>query len=164
MDKCSYYGLVYWTSTGDLTLLPYGLPNTPYTPDSSTEWPLPLFLNPVSAGFPSPAEDSVEKKLDLNRHLIQHPTATFFVRVSGRSMLKAGIHSGDLLVVDRSLEPKDQNVVIAVIDGELVVKRFHRKGKQMFLLAENEDYGPLTITEAMDFSIWGVVTTVIHSL
>jgi DNA polymerase V len=140
------------------------LPHIPYTPDLSTEYSLPLFLNPVSAGFPSPAEDFVEKKLDLNQHLIEHPTATFFVRVSGDSMLKAGIHPGDLLVVDRSLEPKDQNVVIAIVNGELVVKRFHRKEEQLCLLAENEDYAPLTITEAMDFSIWGVVTTVIHVL
>jgi DNA polymerase V len=145
-------------------VLPCSLPHIPYTPDLSTACPLPLFLNPVSAGFPSPAEDFVENKLDLNQHLIEHPTATFFVRVSGSSMLKAGIHPGDLLVVDRSLEPKDRNVVIAVVHGELVVKRFHQKEEEMFLLAENEDYAPLTITEAMDFSIWGVVTTVIHTL
>jgi DNA polymerase V len=143
---------------------PRYLPHIPYIPDLSTEYRLPLFLNPVSAGFPGPAEDFVENKLDLNQHLIQHPTATFFVRVSGSSMLKPGIHPGDLLVVDRSLEPKDQSVVIAMVHGELVVKRFHRKEDQMFLLAEKEDYAPLTITEAMDFSIWGVVTTVIHNL
>jgi DNA polymerase V len=145
-------------------LLSRSLLHIPHTPDLSAEYRLPLFLNPVSAGFPSPAEDFVEKTLDLNQHLIQHPTATFFVTVSGSSMLKAGIHPGDLLVVDRSLEPKDRNVVIAVVHGELVVKRFHRKEDQMFLFAENEDYAPIAITEAMDFSIWGVVTTVIHTL
>ena len=164
MDICSYCELVCLANTRDSTVLPRCLPHIPCTPDSSTEYRLPLFLNPVSAGFPSPAEDFVENKLDLNQHLIQHPTATFFVRVSGSSMLKAGIHPEDLLVVDRSLEPKDQSVVIAVVHGELVVKRFHLKEDQMFLLAENEDYAPIAITEAMDFSIWGVVTTVIHTL
>jgi DNA polymerase V len=164
MDICSCYELVCLANTRDFTVLPRSLPHIPYTPDLSTKHPLPLFLNPVSAGFPSPAEDFVENKLDLNQHLIEHPTATFFVRVSGSSMLKAGIHPGDLLVVDRSLEPKDRNVVIAVVNGELVVKRFHRKEEEMFLLAENEDYAPIAITEAMDFSIWGVVTTVIHPL
>jgi DNA polymerase V len=145
-------------------VLPCSLPHIAYIPDLSTERLLPLFLNPVAAGFPSPATDFQEECLDLNKHLIKQPASTFFLRVSGDSMIGAGIHSGDLLVVDRSLEPKDQNVVIAVVHGELVVKRFHRKEEQMFLLAENEDYAPLTITEAMDFSIWGVVTTVIHPL
>jgi DNA polymerase V len=145
-------------------MLPRSLPHIPYTPDLSTKYCLPLFLNPVAAGFPSPATEFLDEYLDLNKHLIKQPASTFFLRVSGDSMLKAGIHPGDLLVVDRSLEPKDQHVVIAVVNGELVVKRFHRKEEQMFLLAENEDYAPLTITEAMDFSIWGVVTTVIHSL
>jgi DNA polymerase V len=145
-------------------MLPRSLPHISYTPDLSTKYCLPLFLNPVAAGFPSPATEFLDEYLDLNKHLIKQPASTFFLRVSGDSMLKAGIHPGDLLVVDRSLEPKDQHVVIAVVNGELVVKRFHRKEEKMFLLAENEDYAPLTITEAMDFSIWGIVTTVIHSL
>jgi DNA polymerase V len=145
-------------------VLPRRLPHIPYTPDLSTEYRLPFFLNPVAAGFPSPATDFHEEFLDLNKHLVKQPASTFFLRVSGDSMIGASIHPGDLLVVDRSLEPKDRNVVIAVVHGELVVKRFHRKEEEMFLLAENEDYAPLTITEAMDFSIWGVVTTVIHPL
>ena len=133
-------------------------------PDRSTKWARPLFLASVSAGFPSPAEDYIEGRLDLNRHLIKHPAATFFVRVAGDSMIGAGIHPGDILVVDRALEPQDSNVVIAVIDGELTVKRIsHRHGK-LFLVPDNQAYAPLEILEEMEFEIWGVVTSVIHSL
>jgi DNA polymerase V len=133
-------------------------------PDRSTKWARPLFLASVSAGFPSPAEDYIEGRLDLNRHLIKHPAATFFVRVAGDSMIGAGIHHGDILVVDRALEPQDSNVVIAIIDGELTVKRIsHRHGK-LFLVPDNQAYAPLEILEEMEFEIWGVVTSVIHSL
>jgi DNA polymerase V len=125
---------------------------------------LPLHTCPVSAGFPSPAEDYLEGKLDLNKYLIKHPVATFFVRVSGDSMIKAGIHEGDLLIVDRSLEPKDGRVVIAVVNGELLVKRLRTKCQQVYLVAENPSYPSLLITEAMDFQIWGVVTNVVHAL
>jgi len=119
---------------------------------------------PVSAGFPSPAEDYLEGALDLNRHLIKHPTATFFARVSGDSMIDAGIHQGDLLVVDRALEATDGRVVIAVINGELTVKRIALKKNQLFLMPANQDYQPLQVHEEMDFRIWGVVTNVIHPL
>lgn len=133
-------------------------------PDRSTKWARPLFLASVSAGLPSPAEDYIEGRLDLNRHLIKHPAATFFVRVAGDSMIGAGIHPGDILVVDRALEPQDSNVVIAIIDGELTVKRIsHRHGK-LFLVPDNQAYAPLEILEEMEFEIWGVVTSVIHSL
>ncbi|MEL6500511.1 MAG: translesion error-prone DNA polymerase V autoproteolytic subunit [Cyanobacteria bacterium J06623_1] len=125
---------------------------------------LNLYSCCVSAGFPSPAEDYIEGKLDLNQHLIPHPLATFFVRVSGDSMLGAGIHSGDLLIVDRSLTAKDGSVIIAVVDGELLVKRLHFQGQQPCLMAENPEYPVLEITEAMDFQVWGVVTSVIHSV
>lgn len=122
-----------------------------------TRYSLPLFTCPVSAGFPSPAEDYIEGKLDLNQHLIKNPVATFFVRVTGDSMINAGIHSGDLLVVDRSLEPKDGKVVIAVVDGELLVKRIHMSKEKVSLVAEN-------LQEEMSFDVWGVVTSVIHPL
>ena len=92
-----------------------------YAPDFSTSIECPLFIDAVSAGFPSPAEDYVEGKLDLNKYLIKHPAATFFVRVTGDSMIEAGIHTGDILIVDRSLEPADKKVVIAVVDGELII-------------------------------------------
>jgi DNA polymerase V len=133
-------------------------------PDRSTKWARPLFLASVSAGFPSPAEDYIEGRLDLNRHLIKHPAATFFVRVAGDSMIGAGIHPGDILVVDRALEPQDSNVVIAVIDGELTVKRISQRHGKLFLVPDNQAYEPLEILEEMEFEVWGVVTSVIHNL
>lgn len=133
-------------------------------PDRSTKWARPLFLASVSAGFPSPAEDYIEGRLDLNRHLIKHPAATFFVRVAGDSMIGAGIHPGDILVVDRALEPQDSNVVIAVIDGELTVKRISQRNGKLFLVPDNQAYRELEIVEAMEFEVWGVVTSVIHNL
>jgi DNA polymerase V len=133
-------------------------------PDRSTQWARPLFLASVSAGFPSPAEDYIEGRLDLNRHLIKHPAATFFVRVAGDSMIGAGIHPGDILVVDRALEPQDSNVVIAVIDGELTVKRISQRQGKLFLVPDNQAYEPLEILEEMEFEVWGVVTSVIHNL
>ena len=91
-----------------------------YYPDQTTKCERPLFMIPVEAGFPSPAEDYIEGELDLNKHLIKHPAATFFVRVAGDSMVDAGIHSGDILIVDRAIEPADKKVVIAVVNGDLL--------------------------------------------
>lgn len=119
---------------------------------------------PVTAGFPSPAEDYIEGKLDLNKHLIKHPAATFFVRVAGDSMIDAGIHPGDILIVDRSLEPANKKVVIAIIDGELTVKRIRINKGRIYLIPENKKYKPIEIEKEMDFDIWGVVTNVIHPL
>ena len=125
---------------------------------------IPLYSCSVAAGFPSPADEFLEGKLDLNQHLITNPLATYFVRVSGESMLGAGIHPGDLLVVDRSIEARDGKIVIAVVNGELLVKRLRLEGTQIYLVAEHPDYPELAITEAMEFQIWGVVTNVIHSV
>jgi DNA polymerase V len=118
----------------------------------------------VEAGFPSPAEDYVEGQLDLNKHLIKHPAATFFVRATGDSMIHAGIFPGDILIVDRSIEPVDKKVVIAVINGELTVKRFRKIDGKAFLVPENEKYRAIELTEETGGEIWGVVTNVIHSL
>ena len=123
---------------------------------------LPLYSSRVSAGFPSPADDYLECKLDLNSHLIPHPAATFFVKASGDSMKNAGIHSGDLLVVDRSIEPNHGKIVIAAIDGELTVKRLSQKDGQVQLLPENPNYPPIDITAEQEMVILGVVTHVIH--
>jgi DNA polymerase V len=123
----------------------------------------PLYVARVSAGFPSPADDYLEGRLDLNAHLVQHPAATFFVRVSGDSMIQAGIHTGDILIVDRSLEPADKNVVIAAIDGELTVKRIRMKDKKLLLVPENEEYETIAVDAEREFEVWGVVTHVIHS-
>jgi len=121
-------------------------------------------MGKVAAGFPSPAEDYVEGALDLNAYLIRHPAATFFVRVTGDSMINAGIHPDDLLIVDRSLEPADRKVIIAVVNGDLTVKRFRRRGHRVFLEAENDAYAPMEMMDGMTFDVWGVVTSVIHPL
>jgi DNA polymerase V len=133
-------------------------------PRTLKHYPIPLYSCTISAGFPSPAEEFLEGKLDLNQHLIPHPLATYFVRVSGESMLGAGIHPGDLLIVDRSIEARDGKIIIAVVNGELLVKRLKIEGKQPYLVAENPDYPEIKITEAMNFQAWGVVTNVIHPL
>lgn len=130
--------------------------------DEGVSYHLPLYQNTVSAGFPSPADDHIETKLNLNELLIKHPSATFFLKVSGNSMIKAAIHDGDILVVDRSLEPSHGKIVIASVNGELTVKRLSYKGKKAQLIAENKAYAPIDITEEMDVQLWGVVTTVIH--
>ena len=135
-----------------------------YQPDQSTKCKRPLFLVPVSAGFPSPAEDYIEGNLDLNTYLIKHPAATFFVKVSGNSMIDAGIHDGDILIVDRSLKPADKKVVIAVVNGELAVRRIRVTKGKVILVSENVDYKPLRVEEEMSFEVWGVVTNVIHPL
>ena len=137
---------------------------TVHTPDLSVKRCQPLFEAAVPAGFPSPAADYEQEKLDLNKLLVANPPATFFARVTGDSMTGAGIHHGDLLVVDRSLEPQDKNIIIAVVNGELTVKRIRMKGKKITLEPENHSYSPLEITEDTAFEVWGVVTNVIHKL
>ncbi|MGE4519984.1 MAG: LexA family protein [Desulfobacteraceae bacterium] len=138
--------------------------NSIFIPETDQKTERPVFMVPVSAGFPSPAEDYVEGSLDLNRHLIKHPAATFFVRVSGNSMVNAGIYPGDILIVDRSLEAVNNKIVIAVLNGELTVKRLKLKNSEIYLFPENPDYSPIKIEENSDFEIWGVATNVIHSL
>lgn len=123
---------------------------------------LPLYMSRIKAGFPSAADDHLEKHLDLNEYLIKHPAATFFVKVKGDSMTGAGIHSGDILIVDRSVEAKHRSIVVAVIDGEFTVKRLIKKKDASHLAAENPAYPAIEITPAMDFEIWGVVLHVIH--
>lgn len=123
---------------------------------------LPLYQSPVVAGFPSPADDGIEDKLDLNELLIRHPSATFFLRVSGSSMINAGIHHNDILIVDRSVAPANGKIVIAALNGELTVKRLHIENQKVRLVAENPDYPAIEINEDMDLHIWGVVTNVIH--
>ncbi|MBU4009750.1 MAG: translesion error-prone DNA polymerase V autoproteolytic subunit [Proteobacteria bacterium] len=135
-----------------------------YIPDITTKCERPLFMVPVTAGFPSPADDYIEGKLDLNKYLIKHPAATFFVKVAGDSMIDAGIHPGDILIVDRAIAPADKKVVIAVIEGELTVKRIRMIKGKIYLMPENENYKPIEIEKEMKFDIWGVVTNVIHPL
>ena len=127
-----------------------------------TKLPLPLYSGRVEAGFPSPADDHMERMLDLNEEIVRHPAATFFVRVQGHSMKDAGIHPGDILVVDRSLAPADRQIVVAMIDGEFTVKRFRRSKGKIFLEAENPDFKPIEIGEDRDMTVWGVVSYIIH--
>lgn len=123
-----------------------------------------LFQMPVQAGFPSPADDFVEKSLDLNELLIEHPAATFFVRVQGTSMKDAHIHDGDVLIVDKSKEAVSGSIVVAVLNGEFTVKRIQMKGETVFLVPENKKFSPIAVTREMDFQVWGVVTYVIHKV
>ena len=133
-------------------------------PDKAAKVNLPLYLSPVVAGFPSPAEDYLERKLDLHEHLVRNHAATFFVRAAGDSMIRAGIHDGDLLVVDRSLAPGNGSVVIAAVGGELTVKYLSQKNGRVLLLPANDQYPALDITEQEDIVIWGVVTYAIHKI
>ncbi|MHC1788707.1 LexA family protein [Solidesulfovibrio sp.] len=123
---------------------------------------LPLYLAPVSAGFPSPAEDYIDKKLDLNEHLVRHPAATFFVRAAGDSMRDAGVASGDILVVDRAVTATDGHIVIAALDGELTVKRLRRRNGRLYLVPANPDYAAMEVSPEASFEVWGVVTYIIH--
>tara|TARA_B110000438_G_scaffold271084_1_gene288705 strand:+ start:1869 stop:2333 length:465 start_codon:yes stop_codon:yes gene_type:complete len=122
----------------------------------------PLYSDSVSAGFPSPATDYMENKLDLNEYLIKHPAATFIVKAKGLSMTDAGILSGDLLIVDRSISPKNNAIVIASIFGDLTVKKLQKKAQSLFLLSANSDYPSIEVKEEMECFIWGVVTYIIH--
>ncbi len=118
---------------------------------------LPLFLSKVPAGFPSPADDYLEGELDLNELLIQHPAATFFVRLAGDSMIKAGLLDGDILVVDRAVKARHRQIVVAVVDGEMTVKRLYSHGGRVELHPENPAYKPILIGEDRELTIWGVV-------
>ena len=125
---------------------------------------VPLAGESVAAGFPSPAEEYLEKRLDLNELLVARPEATYFVRVSGDSMIGAGIHHGDLLVADRSLAAQPGNVVIALVDGEFTVKRLRKAGPGLELAPENPEYGVIPLTEETDFQIWAVILYVVHKV
>ncbi len=126
--------------------------------------PLPLAEESVAAGFPSPAEDFIDINIDLNEELIQHPASTFFLRVSGHSMTGAGIHDGDLLIVDRSHNPMPGHIVIAVMDGAFTVKRLARHNGLPRLEADNPDYPPLELRDFNEVQIWGVAMYSIHRL
>lgn len=142
-----------------------GYPDGVLLPDlTAPKVALPLFAHRVPAGFPSPADDYIDQRLDLNDHLVDHPAATFFVRVQGDSMQGASINDGDLLIVDRALDPVDGKVVIAAVNGELTVKRLMLRNGQAWLQPENPAYAPIEIAEGLDCVIWGVVTNVIHKL
>lgn len=130
--------------------------------DDTQTYQLPLYGCKVAAGFPSPADDYIEACLNLNELLIKHPASTFFLRVSGESMIGAGVYDGDILIVDKSLAPTVGKIVIAAIDGQLTVKRLAQKGQNYYLVAENPAYPAIQLHELNETVIWGVVTTVLH--
>ena len=133
-----------------------------YKPLFNESQPVPLFMTNIQAGFPNPADNDVEQELDLNEYLVKHPAATFFVRVEGDSMINAGIFSGDLLIVDRSLTAIHGKIIVAVVDNEFTVKRLLIQENGIVLAPENPAYSPIKIKADAQFQVWGVVTYVIH--
>lgn len=129
-----------------------------YSVSTDTELELPLMEGGVSAGFPSPAEDFLDNKIDLNKHLIKNEASTFIAVTDGYSMKGAGIGNKDLLIIDKSLEPTDGKIAVCVIDGEFVLKRLKVNRDGIWLMPENEDFKPKKVTEFNDFEIWGIVT------
>ncbi len=129
-----------------------------------TKCEIPFIESAVSAGFPSPGEDYTQGPLNLNELLIKHPAATFFVRVKGDSMTGAGIHSGDIVIVDRALTAVHNKIVVARVQGEMTLKRLKIEGETVWLCPENDAFHPVKIGSSIDFEIWGVVTCVIHQV
>ena len=142
--------------------LPVSSPVPLHIPDDKV-W-LQMCAWKVPAGFPSPAADHTQKRIDINEHLIRNKEATFLFRVRGDSMAGIGIYEGDTLVVDRSMEPKHQHIVLAVLNNEFTVKRLYRRGGVVKLLAENPIYPPRIIKPEEELIIWGVVTFNLHKL
>lgn len=130
--------------------------------DSNYKHTIPLYSNQVAAGLLSPADDNVEDQVNLQQYLVKRPEKTFLVRASGDSMINAGINSGALLIVDSSKQAENGKIVIAVINGELTVKRLSVKSGKVHLMPENPRYSPIEVTQEMNFSLCGVVTHVIH--
>jgi DNA polymerase V len=128
------------------------------------DFALPIFSSRIPAGFPSPADDHKEDVLGLNAFLVKNPLSTFLAKTEGDSMKNIGIFDGDILVIDRSIEPADNHIIIGVVNGEFTVKRVKKRNQQLFLVPENEQYTEIEITEFTDFRIWGVVTFVIHKV
>lgn len=135
-----------------------------FTPNDDSGIELPLSDERVAAGFPSPAEDYASLNLDLNRELIKNPASTFYARVSGLSMVDEGINDGDLLVIDKSIEPYDGCLAVCYIDGEFTLKRFERHDGYGLLIPANKDFKPIKVTAENDFCIWGVVTYLIKKV
>jgi DNA polymerase V len=133
-------------------------------PFFDTKISIPLYMSKVRAGFPSPAEEYIEAKLDLNAYLIPHPSSTYMVRIEGDSMIGAGIYGGDLAVVDRSLEAQNGDIVLAVVDGDITIKRLVMTKKVVELRAENPAYQPICFDRDQELTIWGVVTNTVRSI
>lgn len=124
---------------------------------------IPLVSSTISAGFPSPADDFLDKGIDLHKEYIKHPASTFYARVKGNSMKDLGIHNGDLMIIDKSLKPKNGAVAVCYVDGSFTVKTIKIEADCCWLIPANEKYKPLKVTKDNDFIIWGIVTNVIKS-
>lgn len=135
-----------------------------YSADTDSELELPYIASGISAGFPSPALDFIDLSIDLNRHLVKHPSSTFYGRVKGDSMKDAGIHDGDLLVIDKSLNPTNDKIAVCYIDGEFTLKRIRLEKDCCWLMPANDQYSPIKVSEENDFLIWGIVTHVIKKM
>ena len=135
-----------------------------FSPNNDSGMELPLSGERVAAGFPSPAEDYASTGLDLNRELIKNPASTFYARVSGLSMVDEGINDGDLLVIDKSIEPYDGCLAVCFIDGEFTLKRFEKHKEFGLLVPANKEFKPIKVTADNDFCIWGVVTYLIKKI
>ena len=135
-----------------------------FSADTETSLELPVVESGISAGFPSPALDFIDLSIDLNKHLIKHPSATFYGRVKGNSLKNAGIDNGDLLVIDRIIEPANGKIAVCFIDGEFTAKRIKITKKEVWLIPENENYQPILVTEDSNLLIWGIVTHVIKDV
>ena len=135
-----------------------------FQPDQDSGKTSLLFNEGVSAGFPSPADDFKELRISIDKEVVKNETATFYARVSGESMQGAGLDDGDLLVIDRSLEPEDNKIAICFIDGEFTVKRLKVEKDCVYLMPENPKYQPIKVTEDNELIIWGVVTYVVKKL
>ena len=135
-----------------------------FTPDYLSNIDASFFDTGISAGFPSPAEDFKQQRLSLDKELIKNKEATFFARVSGQSMINAGLDDNDLLVIDRSLEPSHNKIAVCFLDGEFTVKRLKIEKGALWLQPENPNYQPIKVTAENNFVIWGIVTNVIKRL
>ena len=135
-----------------------------YQPDTATDREIPVAGSGVHAGFPSPAEDHIEGRLDLNKLAVTHPDATFFARVEGDSMKDDCIEDGDLLVIDKSLKPEDGNVVVSYLDGEFTLKSIQIKKGKIYIVPANEKYKVLEVSDDTDFRVWGVVRYVLKKV
>ncbi len=135
-----------------------------FSANTETELNLPFVESGISAGFPSPALDFIDLSIDLNKHLIKHPSATFYGRVKGDSLKNAGIENGDLLIIDRSIEPVNGKIAVCYIDGEFTAKRIQINKDEILLIPENENYQTLKVTADNNFLIWGIVTHVIKNV
>ena len=135
-----------------------------FTVENSLNQETVYFETGISAGFPSPADDFKQQRLSLDSELVKNKEATFFARVSGQSMIDAGLNDNDLLVIDRSLSPAHNKIAVCFLDGEFTVKRLKVENDEVWLQPENKNYQPIKVTEENDFIIWGIVTNVIKKV